>query len=1341
MIRKITFIAALLLSLAGVARASALANGTTYVLKNVATGLYLGGGNNWGTQASLLQTPQQFTLADGTDGKYTLCSYQYNSATSHFLENTAGVLVYVDGSSNEWTIAASETTDGAYTISNTTGYLQPVANEDGTYAFCVVQLGEEATDGTTDWELISLGDVRESMASATAENGVDVTGLIWNPTFGRHSQTDYETHWTVTAGGTVNFGYGNASDTSAETGSWCNAMEAWEMTFDVNQTITLPAGVYELSAHGLYLEYSSNEGEDNGNTVMYAATDGDDYATTRYNNISSEDGVAQNAYNPENEFTLTMAQPGQDFRAGLYLMNLSFTVEDDDTEVTIGFRGDETTEWAIAGELNLTYYGPVPAEGENYSAGDVIPVDDVEYIVVGENLIANNSFEEATETDEDGNVTVPGWTNGEGNPLTISESTFALVTGEAADGIKSLNAIANAGGSAAGSIRTAWEIENGKTYVLSYYVKTIDGTETTVQSADGASYLGFKLLDDVTDGDANSLDFPGSIETNPLTVTGEWQQVKGIFTNTEGNQYLRAHFRWLGNFAFDDFQLFELSRVCDSYDVMETVHECEAELGEQSTLESDGYRYAPKEWTISDETIPTWNFHINTWSSDDVNMSNPYVEYWVWSENLAHVTITHDVIENLPNGFYDVSMLIRAVNESGTEGASVGSGTIFAANDASADLSDGDHETSFGTADELFGTYHLLAQVTDATQGKLTITLTTPESPTYSWLAWKNLSVVYMGEEMPVLEALEGKMSATVQAAMEAALKAYEDDPTAETFADAEAALDAAQASIDYYAEITAVVEALDEAGAAVWAADDNAKAYEDCSLDGDDISASLAAAQKAQTTAGSNMDYVIATDGEWIGQTGDYLTGVEHYSGGDDFTASEDGDLNILYKTITDLTPGVYTVTFYAALNAANGVTGTTSGDGIAEIYANDGTEDLTVGTLSASDVSDLSVFPYTFESVAVGDDGTLTFGIRLIEGKQGGNWALCQGVGLVLEATATGELDAYNEAVALLTSLDESGLVVDEDAAAALAAGVAAVLEDAENATLTEVAEALTAINAAIEAAAPYALEAAQENADVVLATGVLGEEATSTITTTVSENTFGEEDEPTGAEYVEAALAIQEAYATDDNTAAVAAALSTALEAAEEMAENMTSVDATEITALVEADGALISVGEDGAVTTEADIVTLSEAYIALTDAYTTNHEALEALLDDALSAADEVLATLNAKLGALVETSETYETQKETLEGAIAGLTEAIALYTYDEENEDSFDATTATVAEIEGAIDALNTAAASALATSIESAESAGESETQVIYTISGVRVSKVSQPGIYIVNGKKVIVK
>ncbi len=579
------------------------------------------------------------------------------------------------------------------------------------------------------------------------------------------------------------------------------------------------------------------------------------------------------------------------------------------------------------------------------------------YEAVGENMITNGSFEDG----------FTGWTIASDFTTEISGSSdFELRTDSPKDGDNYLvgtstsQSSGTAGSSGTSSLGTAWEIEAGKTYYFCYWIKNLDGTTET-------EYLKTSLTN--TPGEETS------VLGYPASVSSDWQRMEYMFTNDDGYKYLQVKFRWLAShWGFDDFQLYEIEEAAEVEP--ETIHECEAEFDDWSIAGNSG-----------------GSFQLNNWSTenDESGMVIPFIEYWVGSGGiLSDATISHTQLTGLETGYYDVSIFARAFNENSTD--AVSEGITFNANGESVDLTTGTTAVYNGVSTEVYGTYDLLVYVTG---GTLDINFAVSGLTACDWVAFKNLAVTYFGEEMPTLKAVTGKMNAEVEAAMNAAIDAYNTDKTAANYYAAVAAREAAEASVAYYAPIEAAVEALDEAGTAVWQESQYAAMYDAGSLTSEDVSADLAAAQKVQTTAGSDMTYVVLNEGEWTATQGDgpstcpsLSTATETYNGSGAFT---EGD--VLCYTLTGLQAGTYTVTFYAVENSCNGVD-TTTGD-IAEAFANSATSTLTVSDVNNMGGSWEGYTAYTL-TCTVDADGELTFGVR--NTSEGGNWCVAEAVSLTL-------------------------------------------------------------------------------------------------------------------------------------------------------------------------------------------------------------------------------------------------------------------------------------------------------------------------------------------------------
>ncbi len=642
-------------------------------------------------------------------------------------------------------------------------------------------------------------------------------------------------------------------------------------------------------------------------------------------------------------------------------------------------------KWYVVMDENLnaslTLVSDLESESE-YTTGKIITVDGVDYEVASENLIDNHSFEQGVVnwyTTDDGNSGAGIFTE------EISQENFAFMSDGASDGDWYIVGTEDGGKDSPLSLGNYWELDKSTSYYFSFDIKAMgEDTNASTLSVSLTNELGVNTrTQDLMDG------------VNP--VSSDWQRVEMVFRNSDYKYLQMIFYELQGKWGFDNFQLYALTTPT----VIDLVAHEEVD-GTATGTKKDGTDYPTmvEEFEHWSTTGNNGAFHVNDWSveADASGMVVPFFENWVYGETLTDATISHKTLVGLPAGTYDVSMDIRLFSE---QGLAMAKGTTFNANDASEDLVTGDDANAgvYGTETEFYGNYKLAATV--GTDGLLDISIVIPEEGvTYNWIAFKNLKVsmtTTVTEDMPVIEALEGKMSAEAEDAMTKAIAAYEAaieaDPLVvadveSTFTAAIDALQAAQESIEEYAELAALVDALDEAGKKVWDATESGEAYEAGTLDDTiDWTADMADAVKSQTTEGSDMTFGMLNSGEWIGQTGTYKTDyVERYAGnGVNF---EEGEA--LYKNIEGLTPGVYEVTFYAVASAAEWVAGVDYGEGIAQIFANDVTQDIEVIEQESCDPTE---YECTLTCI-VGEDGTLSFGLQTIA--EGGNWFVAQAVSL---------------------------------------------------------------------------------------------------------------------------------------------------------------------------------------------------------------------------------------------------------------------------------------------------------------------------------------------------------
>ena len=289
----------------------------TYYIKNVGTGKWLGPGNSWGTQASVLQHADYWKAAKISDGVYTLESVVSNGGTSYYLSGT-----YCDGGATNFTFTPIDGKENTYSISNASGgYL----TTNGT------TVDVSAADGSAEaaqWRLYSESDMTAVMAAATVESPADATYLIKDHDLGRNNR--YYSAWSNTGA--------TAPKTSdkTESGSSRYSIEAYHVAFDVNQTLSsIPNGVYAIRVNGFYRQDGSNADL----PYVYA----NDSKTTLPVRTGSENSMQTAAVS---------------FEAGNYLSEPAYVQVTNGT-LKIGVKTTGNSCWVIFKNFHLQYYGDV----------------------------------------------------------------------------------------------------------------------------------------------------------------------------------------------------------------------------------------------------------------------------------------------------------------------------------------------------------------------------------------------------------------------------------------------------------------------------------------------------------------------------------------------------------------------------------------------------------------------------------------------------------------------------------------------------------------------------------------------------------------------------------------------------------------------------------------------------------------------------------------------------------------------------------------------------------------------------------------------------------------------
>ena len=204
--------------------------GTDYYIMNAATGMFLGGANGWGTQASLIEHGIPFNVTFDDNGYY-LDSYTYNREDQHYFTGS-----WIDGDATPLSIMALG--DGKFIISTA---------PDGS-AFLKATPGSTVlanTAGDTDsafaqWYFLSKEDRDKTLPNASAANPVDATYYIKEANISRN----------LSANGFGNHAWAGLSTGGSQENSNFVA-QIWNGTVDVSQTIeNIPNGTYTLTMQG-----------------------------------------------------------------------------------------------------------------------------------------------------------------------------------------------------------------------------------------------------------------------------------------------------------------------------------------------------------------------------------------------------------------------------------------------------------------------------------------------------------------------------------------------------------------------------------------------------------------------------------------------------------------------------------------------------------------------------------------------------------------------------------------------------------------------------------------------------------------------------------------------------------------------------------------------------------------------------------------------------------------------------------------------------------------------------------------------------------------------------------
>ena len=324
---------------------AAVENGKTYYLYNTKAKAFLNGANSWGTQASLGQDGLPF-IAEGEGNLFAFNGVVSNGGANHYLGNAG----YIDSGSAQFTL--TEVIDGVYTIGWGTNYY---ASAEGSTILATVS---ELSDACY-WQFLTAEDIHAGMASATAP--LNVTSLLACSNFGRNNLDISKWQGGPARGG--------------ENDNMC--AEKFNTNFDVYQTISVPNGLYKVTAQGFYRMGGYEAAADtieagctSTNAVLYANEKSVTFPNIYVDSASVTAGVAVPGHGtiPNN-----MNDASKAFMAGLYQMD-TIEVAVLNGQLTIGFKKEVTVadDWSIFDNVQIIYCG---SDFTAEAVGSVNPAD------------------------------------------------------------------------------------------------------------------------------------------------------------------------------------------------------------------------------------------------------------------------------------------------------------------------------------------------------------------------------------------------------------------------------------------------------------------------------------------------------------------------------------------------------------------------------------------------------------------------------------------------------------------------------------------------------------------------------------------------------------------------------------------------------------------------------------------------------------------------------------------------------------------------------------------------------------------------------------------------------
>lgn len=387
---------------------TAPAAGLEAYLYNVGAGLYLAGGNDWGTHASLQYAARTVVLHPNT---FAANCYDIRTNLPNGIRGNndwLGHNGYVDcgghaDNNQNWGWIFEPVGDGSYRIinaQNTDDRIYLGMTEDDRMQVDTDKSGPD--NKFNHWKLVTKDELDRLIANADADNPADATYYIHQPTF---SQNDFDGNDKAAANADLNDtpwerNYGSIWNWKSNDAQGDYVYEIWNSGMQtegpvfLKQTITgLRPGKYVASVTGYY-----RDGSYANAVAVAAAPEKWAYLTANEEKVllpAITEGANQNPGfgRTSADMTLTFPDNCRDaakyFQNGIYRTQLPITVGEDGT-LTVGVSKERTSEvtgddWLVIDNFRLTYYGAAAPQATISQAlyATYVATEDIDFTTTG----------------------------------------------------------------------------------------------------------------------------------------------------------------------------------------------------------------------------------------------------------------------------------------------------------------------------------------------------------------------------------------------------------------------------------------------------------------------------------------------------------------------------------------------------------------------------------------------------------------------------------------------------------------------------------------------------------------------------------------------------------------------------------------------------------------------------------------------------------------------------------------------------------------------------------------------------------------------------------------------